>query len=109
VVSAVLALTLQVAAQSFTNLKAAADLNLVGSIADPLVNASYRVLPHTVLSPMIVDLQTRDLATLAAPQFRINQALVVVPASGVGTVLWTLGWCALLAWLTVVGTRRRTL
>ncbi|HEX2508014.1 MAG TPA: hypothetical protein VHK23_06805 [Miltoncostaeaceae bacterium] len=97
-----------ISAQAAVNLKAAADQDLIGT-AGGLVNALYYVVPRAIVSPMIADLQARDVGGPAAPSLEINDNPVLVPASGWGSVLWTLAWCALLAIACVGGLRRRPL
>jgi hypothetical protein len=97
-----------VAAQAVVNLRAAADQGLIGT-ADGLVRTLYYILPRTITSPMIADLQLRDAAGAAAPRVEINQNTVLVPASGWDSVAWTLAWCVLLALLCATGLRRRPL
>ena len=95
-----------VLAQAAVNLKAAADQDLIGT-ADAGVTALYHVAPRAVTSPMIADLQLRDVAGPAAPRVEINQNTVIVPAAEWDTVIWTLAWCVLLGLLCVAGLRRR--
>jgi hypothetical protein len=97
-----------VAAQAAVNLKAAADQGLIGT-ADTLVDVLYHVVPRAIVSPMIAQLQIRDEAGPAAPRLEINDNVVLVPAAGWTTVLWTLAWCVLLGILCASGLRRRTL
>ena len=97
-----------IAAQAAVNLKAAADQDLIGT-ADAAVSAVYYVVPRAIVSPMISELQGRDVGGPAAPSLEINDNLVLVPASGWGSVVWTLAWCALLAIACVAGLRRRPL
>lgn len=97
---------LYVLAQAAVNLKAAADQGLIGT-ADAMVTALYFIAPRAVTSPMIADMQLRDVAGPAAPRVEINQNTVVVPAAGWDTVAWTLAWCVLLALACVAGLRRR--
>jgi hypothetical protein len=97
-----------VAAQAAVNLKAAADQDLIGTAAEA-VTAVYYIVPRAIVSPMISELQGRDVGGPAAPSLEINDNLVLVPASGWGSVLWTLAWCALLAVACVSGLRRRPL
>ncbi|HSJ72950.1 MAG TPA: hypothetical protein VK904_01425 [Miltoncostaeaceae bacterium] len=101
-------LVVLIAAQAAVNLKAAADQNLIGT-ADAAVSALYYVAPRAIISPMISELQGRDVGGPAAPSLEINDNLVLVPASGWGSVVWTLAWCALLAVACVAGLRRRPL
>jgi hypothetical protein len=97
-----------IAAQAAVNLKAAADQDLIGT-ADNAVTALYYIAPRAIVSPMISELQARDAGGPAAPSLEINENTVLVPASGWGSVLWTLLWCALLAVACVGGLRRRPL
>ena len=99
-------LSLYVLAQAAVNLKAAADQALIGT-ADSGVRALYYVVPHTITSPMIADMQARDVAGAAAPRVEINHNIVLVPAAGWGSVVWTLAWCVLLVALCASGLRRR--
>ena len=102
----VFGLAVDVLAQAAVNLKAAADANALGT-ADGLAQAFYFLWPRAVTSPMIADLQARDEAGPAAPQIDINQNIVTVPASEWDTVLWTLVWCGVIAWVVSAGLRRR--
>jgi hypothetical protein len=97
-----------VTAQAVVNLEAAADQGRLGAWSR-LANVAYNVLPRSVLSPMIVELQNRGQGGPAAPQFEINQIVVPLFAASLATVLWTIFWCALLTFLCVSGMRRRTL
>jgi hypothetical protein len=99
---------LYVVAQAAVNLKAAADQGLIGT-ADAGVTALYYLVPRAIVSPMIAGLQVRDEAGPAAPRLEINDNVVLVPAAGWVTVLWTLAWCALLAIVCASGLRRRTI
>jgi len=107
-VAAIVGLIVHVTAQAVVNLEAAADLGRLGAWSR-LANVAYNLLPRAVLSPMIVGLQNRGQGGPAAPRFEINGVLVPLPSAGIGTVLWTAFWCALLAFLCVNGMRRRTL
>ena len=100
--------SLYVVAQAAVNLKAAADQGLIGT-ADAGVRILYYVVPHTITSPMIADLQLRDAAGAAAPRVEVNGNTVLVPAAGWDTVAWTLAWCILLVLLCAAGLRRRPL
>ncbi len=106
--SAVAGAAVFVMAQAVANLKAAADDGVIGTAAGP-VKALHAVFPRAVTSPMIADLQARDVAGAAAPQIEINRNLVTVPPAGAGTVLLTLAWFSVFALLAVAGFRRRTL
>jgi hypothetical protein len=97
-----------VVAQAAVNLKAAADQGLIGT-ADAGVTTLYYLVPRAIVSPMIAGLQIRDEAGPAAPRLEINESVVLVPAAGWVTVLWTLAWCALLGILCASGLRRRAL
>ncbi len=106
VAAGIFGLSVYVIAQASVNLKAAADQDLIGT-ADTAVTALYRIGPRAVTSPMIADLQLRDVAGPAAPRIEINDNTVFVPAAGWDTVLWTLLWCVLIALLCIAGMRRR--
>lgn len=97
-----------VTAQAVSNLEAAADLGRLGS-SNRLAHVLYNLLPRSVSSPMIVELQNRGAGGPAAPQFEINNIAIPLQSAGIGTVLWTLFWCALFALLCLRGMRRRTL
>lgn len=107
-VSAIAGLMVHITAQAVTNLEAAADLGRLGS-ANRLAHILYNLLPRSVSSPMIVELQNRGAGGPAAPRFEINNLPIPLQAAGVGTVLWTIFWCALFAALCVRGMRSRTL
>jgi hypothetical protein len=98
-----------VLAQAVVNLKAAADAGIIGDVAAPAIRAAFAFLPRAVVSPLISDLQARDRARLAAPRFEINEIVVTIPPAGVGTILWTLLWTAILGGLAVGALRRRAL
>lgn len=93
-------------AQAMVNLRAAAEQDLIGS-ARGGVNAAYALVPHIPTSPMLADLQARDAAGPAVPRLDINGNEVILPASGWGTVLMALIWCALFVLLAWAGWRRR--
>lgn len=97
-----------VLAQAAVNLNAAAQENALGT-ADGIGRILYWLLPRTITSPMIADLQDRDVAGPAAPTIDINENIITVPASGLGTLIWTLAWCVLLAVVAGLGLRRRPL
>lgn len=107
-VAATVGLMVNITAQATVNLAAAADLGRLGT-ANRLAQVSYNVLPHAISSPMIAEMQNRDAAGPAAPRFEINELPVPIPASSLGSVLWTVAWCAVLAWVCFVGIRRRNL
>ena len=107
-VSAIVGLTVHVTAQAAVNLEAAADLGRLGS-SNQLAHVAYNLLPRSVSSPMIVELQNRGAGGPAAPQFEINSLPIPLPAAGIGTVLWTLFWCLIFGMLCVRGMRNRTL
>jgi hypothetical protein len=101
-------IALYVTAQAAVNLKAAADQSLIGT-ADAGVDLLYAVAPRAITSPMLAELQLRDAAGAAAPRVEINDNTVIIPASEWDSVLWTLFWCALLAFACVAGLRKRPL
>lgn len=113
--SAVTGIAIFVLAQAVVNLEAAADQGLIGAF-EGLVRVAYLILPRSIVSEMIFLLQARDVAGPAAPPLEINPpgaesaaATVFVPPSGMGSVLWTLAWCAALAVVAAIGLRRRAL
>jgi hypothetical protein len=98
-----------VSAQAAVNLKAALDQGGISQDSATLINTLYTLFPRALVSPMISEMQARDVAGPAAPQIDINGILVVVPASTWITVAWTLAWCVALASLAAYGVRRRQL
>ncbi len=107
-VAAIIGLMVHITAQATVNLSAAADLARLGT-ANRLAHVAYNILPHSIVSPMIAQMQNRDAGGPAAPQFEINNVPVPIHASSVGSVVWTLAWCAFIGWLSFVGLRRRNL
>ncbi len=97
-----------ITAQAAVNLKAAADQGQIGT-AEGAVEGLYYVSPRAIVSPMISELQARDAGGPAAPSLEINGNEILVPASGWGSVAWTLAWCVLLALACGAGLRRRPL
>ncbi len=106
--AAIFGVIVYVLAQAAVNLNAAANDEALGT-AGGLGRILYWIFPRTVTSPMIADLQARDVAGPAAPVIDINQNVITVPASGLGTLIWTLAWCVLLVLLAGLGLRRRPL
>jgi hypothetical protein len=98
--------SMHILSQAVVNLKAAADQDLIGT-ASGYVRALYYIAPRAVTSPMIADMQLRDVAGPAAPRVEINHNTVFVHAASWQTVAWTLAWCVLLALLCGAGLRRR--
>ena len=98
--------SMYIVAQAAVNLRAAADQGLIGT-ADAGVRAVYYIVPRTITSPMIAEMQLRNVAGAAAPRVEINQNTVSVPASGWDSVAWTLAWCILLALLCATGLRKQ--
>ena len=107
-VAATIGLMVHITAQATVNLDAAADLGRLG-VANRLAHVAFNILPRSITSPMIAEMQNRDAGGPAAPQFEINSVPVPIQASSTGSVLWSLAWCGLLVWLCFVGLRRRTL
>lgn len=107
-VAAVLGLMAHITAQATVNLAAAADVGRLG-VANRLAHVAYNILPRSVTSPMIAEMQNRGAGGPAAPQFEINELPVPIGGAGLGTVLWTLAWCGIMLWLCFVGLRRRNL
>jgi hypothetical protein len=112
-VAVVVGLMVHITSQAVVNLEAAANLGFIRTW-DRLAHVAYNLFPRAVYSPMIVDMQNRGQGGPAAPRFELNQVdrgKVPIPleAASIGTVLWTAFWCCLLAWLCVIGMRRRAL
>lgn len=93
-------------AQGITNLKAAADLNLIGSSGD-FIKAVWWTFPRTITSPLADDLSRRDVGGAAVQRFEVNGVEAVVPTAGIDTWLWVIAWCGLLALVAYYGFRRR--
>lgn len=106
--AAIFGLVVYVLAQAAVNLNAAANADALGT-ANGLGRILYWIFPRTITSPMIADLQARDIAGPAAPVIDINENVITVPASGLGTLIWTVAWCVILALLAGLGLRRRPL
>ncbi len=107
-VSSIVGMIVYITAQAVVNLEAAADLGRLGS-SNRLAHVLYNIFPRAVSSPMIVELQNRDAGGPAAPRFEINGLGIPLQSASLGTVLFTLFWCALFALMCVAGMRRRTL
>lgn len=95
-----------IAAQGVTNLKAAADVNLIGS-GEQFIDAAWWSFPRAVTSPLADDLARRDAGGAAVTRFELNGAEAVVPEAGIDTWLWVAAWCGLLALVAYYGFRRR--
>lgn len=108
VAAAVAGIVVYVSAQAVVNLNAAAEQSVVGT-AGTAVKGLYLLLPRTLTSPMIADMQARGEGGPAAPQLDINGNLVSVPASGWDTLVWSLFWCLLIGGVAVAAFRRRPL
>jgi len=106
-ISAFAGLSAHILAQAVVNLEAAADLGRMGN-ATTAIHIGYNILARAIPSPMIVDMQNRGVGGPAAPQFEINNLPVPLQSAGIGSVLLTLAWCALMVWLIRLGTRHRT-
>lgn len=104
----VIAVGVNLAAQAFANLRAAAEQGLVATVWRNVVSGAYLALPRIVDSPLIADLRNRGEGGPIARRFEINGAFATVQASGIVTVLWTLLWCGAFAALAVNGTRGRS-
>lgn len=96
-----------ITAQGITNLKAAADVNLIGS-GEQIIDAAWWSFARTVTSPLADDLARRDVGGAAVTRFELNGAEAVVPEAGLDTWLWVLAWCGLLALAAYYGFRRRS-
>ena len=95
-----------ITAQGITNLKAAADVNLIGS-GEQFIDAAWWSFPRAVTSPLADDLARRDVGGAAVNRFELNGAEAVVPSAGVDTWLWVIAWCGLLSLVAYYGFRRR--
>lgn len=107
-VAAIVGLMVHISAQATVNLAAAADLGRLGS-ANRLAHIAENMLPHSILSPMIAEMQNRDAGGPAAPQFKVDELPIPIHHSTWGSVVWTALWCGFIAWLCFVGVRRRNL
>jgi len=109
VAAGVFGLMVFVVAQAVVNLKADLDQGAISRGSQTFVDSIYSVLPRAIVSPMLADLQRRGHAGPAAPDININGLEVVVPASRLVDVLWTLLWILIFAALATYGVRRRQL
>jgi ABC-type transport system involved in multi-copper enzyme maturation permease subunit len=109
VAAGVFGLLVFVCAQAVVNLKADLDQGAVSRGSQSFIDSIYSVLPRAIVSPMLADLQRRGHAGPAAPDININGLAVVVPASRLVDVLWTLLWILIFAALATYGVRRRQL
>jgi hypothetical protein len=109
VAAGVFGLMVFVCAQAVVNLKADLDQGAISRASQSFVDSVYSVLPRAIVSPMLEDLQRRGHAGPAAPDININGLMVVVPASRLIDLLWTLLWILIFAALATYGVRRRQL
>ena len=109
VAAGVFGLMVFICAQAVVNLKADLDQGAIARGSQSFVDSVYSVLPRAIVSPMLADLQRRGQAGPAAPDININGLAVVVPASRLVDVLWTLLWILIFAGLAAYGVRRRQL
>lgn len=109
VAAGVFGLMVFVCAQAVVNLKADLDQGAISRGSQTFVDSVYSVLPRAIISPMLADLQRRGQAGPAAPDININGLAVVVPASRLVDLLWTLLWILIFAALATYGVRRRQL
>lgn len=104
--SALFGLVIYGTAQAMVNLRAAAADDLIGTMRGSVSGITV-LLPHIPTSEMVVELQARGSTGPAVPELDINGNDILLSASGWGTVLWALAWCALFALLAWAGWRRR--
>lgn len=109
VAAGVFGLMVFVCAQAVVNLKADLDQGAISRGSQTFVDSVYSILPRAIVSPMLADLQRRGQAGPAAPDININGLAVVVPASRLVDLLWTLLWILIFAGLATLGVRRRQL
>jgi len=109
VAAGVFGLMVFVSAQAVVNLKADLDQGAISRGSQSFVDSVYSILPRSIVSPMLADLQRRGQAGPAAPDININGLAVVVPASHLLDLLWTLLWIVIFAGLATYGVRRRQL
>ncbi len=95
--------------QSLVNLSSAVEAGVLGTAWSGVIRTFYLVFPRAIVSPLVSELQARDVAALAAPRLEVNGNVVFVQPSSWGTVIWTLAWCVLLAFATAGALRKRAL
>ena len=95
--------------QAMVNLSSAAEADVIGTSWTSLVRTLYFIFPRGIISPMVADLQARDVAGLAAPRVEVNGNIVFIQPSSWASVIWTLGWCVLLAFAAAGAIRKRAL
>lgn len=95
--------------QALVNLSSAAEANVIGTSWTGLMRTLYFIFPRGIISPMVADLQARDVAGLAAPRVVVNGNIVFIQPSSWGSVIFTLGWCVLLAFAAAGAIRKRAL
>ena len=95
--------------QALVNMSTAADAGVIGTSWSNLIRGLYFVLPRGIVSPMVAEMQGRDVAGLAAPQVEVNGNIVFILGSSWGSVVWTLAWCVLLAIAAAGALRKRAL
>ena len=109
VASAIVAIFFYVSCLSLVNLIAASNDGAIGSAWSGLIKGFYFLFPRAITSPMLSEMQARGAAGVAGAQLEINGNIVIVPASSWLTVLWTLLWCAVIAFAAGVSFRRRAI
>ena len=98
-----------VSAQATVNLKAALDSGAVNRDSSIFVEPFYAVFPRALVSPMINEMQLRDVAGPADPRVDVSGLEVVVPTSTWASVVWTVLWAGIFFALAAYGVRRRQL
>lgn len=109
IAAGVFGLMVYVSAQATVNLKAALDAGAVNRDSNVIIDPFYALFPRALVSPMIHDMQVRDVAGPAAPRVDVNGLEVVVPASSWASVVWLLFWAGIFLALAAYGVRRRQL
>ncbi len=94
---------------ALVNMSSAAEADVIGTSWSGLISSLYFIFPRGIVSPLVADLQARDVAGLAAPQVEVNGNIVFIQPASWATVIWTLGWCVLLALAAAGAMRRRAL
>lgn len=109
VASGIVAAFFYVSCLSLVNLMAASNAEVIGTAWTGLITTLYLIFPRAITSPMLSEMQARGAAGVAGAQLEINGNVVLVPPASWLTVLWTLAWCAVIAWAAAASFRRRAL
>lgn len=95
--------------QAFTNLGAAADQGLIGSVWRDASDALATALPRQIHTPLSADLVNRGEGGPGGQRFEVNGVFAQVDASSWLTVAWTALWCLVFLSAAVNGMRNREL